>query len=388
MPSLRTLLKFLSPLLLVLLVEGLFRLGIWEPIAKPSSHAGSSIELKQALSASDFAKIGLVTIGSSRPEFGIDHEQLTLDAAEHGINYANASMPGTHWMTVGVLGGWLQRHHPEIQGGIVALSIQDFSYAGNGDYELGIVTPLRTWHDTAEIKRSVAFNWHDVDTWGAYSSLFAWRGDVQDLLRHPKQRRKALRSAAKRDPVAVLQENPTLDGDMCAIGVNDPAACETVANSPDPTLQRLAGQCRQLNANGGQRQDLNRYPRDDRLPDSMRRARDLIRDRLRGLAWPQPPVVVLMPTTGIWKNHTLPKGQHDWALEILRPLVDDGTIRVVDGTDALDGEDGTDCRYFADFYHQNAAGREAFAEWLEPQLYPLLFGEQAAADASNDTASH
>ena len=68
--------------------------------------------------------------------------------------------------------------------------------------------------------------------------------------------------------------------------------------------------------------------------------------------------------------------------------MDDGTIRVVDGTDALDGEDGTDCRYFADFYHQNAAGREAFAEWLEPQLYPLLFGEQAAADASNDTASH
>src|SRR5690606_24785938 len=312
--------------------------------------------------------VDLVTLGSSRPEFGIDHEQLAADAAKHGLIYANASMPGTHWMTVGVLGHWLQAQHPEIRGGIVALSIQDFSYAGNGDYELGIVTPLRSWQDAAELERSVAFNWHDIDTYAIHSALFAYREDVQNLLRHPKQRRKSLRLMNRREPATIVQDNAVLEGDMCAVGLSDMSACDLIDRSSDPAIRRLAGQCRQLRASSGNRQDLRPHMHGRELPAYMRKARDSIRERLRALDWPMPPVIVLMPTTDIWKHDRLPGGLHDWALEILRPLVDDGTIRLIDGTDALDDDDGSNCRYFADFYHQNAAGREAFAEWLVPRL--------------------
>ena len=388
MPSFRTSLKFLSPLLLVLLLEGLFRLGIWEPLANPASHAGVSIQLKRALTSNDFKRIELVTLGSSRPQFGIDHEQLAADARKHGMIYANASMPGTHWMTVGILGDWLQHEHPEIRGGIVALSIQDFTYAGNGDYELGIVTPLRSWWDSTALERSVAFNRKKIATYAIHSALFAYREDVSNLLRHPRERRSWLRYMRQQSATAIAGQNPVIEGNMCGVGVRDMSGCERIRSGEIKDQPMLLAQCGELSTGAGKSLNLDRFRQKKNLPDFMQNARDTIRDRLRGLDWPTPPIVVLMPTTDVWKHHQLPAGLHDWALEILQPLVDDGTIHVIDGTDALDDKDGTNCRYFADFYHQNAAGREAFAEWLEPRLYPLLFGEPTAIDTSNDTASH
>ena len=73
----RALLKLLlAPLLLLLGVEALFQAGAWEPFARPDSHAGTSILRKRALSSPAYRRIDYVTLGSSRPEYGLDHEAL------------------------------------------------------------------------------------------------------------------------------------------------------------------------------------------------------------------------------------------------------------------------------------------------------------------------
>ena len=82
--------------------------------ARPDSHAGTSILRKRALASPAYRHIDYVTLGSSRQEYGLDHETLATLAQRHGRVYANLSMPGSHWMTLDVLGDWLARRHPDV----------------------------------------------------------------------------------------------------------------------------------------------------------------------------------------------------------------------------------------------------------------------------------
>ncbi len=361
-----------SPILLVLLVEGLFQAGIWEALAKPESHAGASVQRKRALGDASYARIDYVTLGSSRPEYGIDHEQLAALAAQHGTVHANLSMPGSHWMTIRVLTEWLARHHPEIRGGVIALAVQDFLYTGNGAYELGIVYPFRTPADAGEMAAHVPFDRNDPATWGLYSALFEYREDVQDFVRAPFARLHSLGWWRTRSASETLRANAHETHDMCAFGLDSLAACDRVAASTDERADDLRRQCQQLRGFARDRADLAALARQSPVPAFMQQTRDTVRALLRGLRWPKPPVVVLMPVPRVWTSEVSPVGLHHWALEVLRPLVEDGTIRLIDATELLDDGGRTDCTSFFDFYHQNDAGRARLMAKILPEIESLM----------------
>lgn len=363
----RKLLIVLAPLALVLLLEVVFEFGVWEPMAAPASHAGTSVRLKRALLDPAIPRIDYVTLGSSRPEYGIDHALLAEEAKREGRVHANLSMPGSHWMTIGVLSNWLQRERPEIRGGIIALSIQDLFYPGNGDYELGIVEPFRRFSDLGWIAAHVPLEPGDTASYGTYSALFAWRSDIQDFVRHPYQRERSIEwFKNNRSSTTVLFGNAESKGDMCAFGLSSLAACDKVDASSEAAAAGLKRQCAELRSSAGSRPDLHIAMREGPLPPFLQRTRDLARQQLRAMRWPEPPLVVLMPVPKLWMRDVLAPGLHEWALSVLQPLAAEGRIRLVDATDFFDGD--SQCEAFFDFYHQNALGRERFTRWLLPQI--------------------
>lgn len=370
MPALiKRYLKFILPLIAVACLDLLFQLGAWEPLASPESHAGMSISLKRALDTPAFAHIDLVTLGSSRPVYGIDHEALTRAASARGLVYANLSVPGMHWMSLGVITHWLARHHPEVQGGVIALAVQDFLAPGNGSYELGIAYPFRTFSEIPWMAEHVPFDWHDPATYGLYSGLFEYHEDVQDLVAHPVHRRKLLRWFHARTPQKVLQANADETTGLCSAGISKLSDCATMATRDPALAEKLAPQCRVLEGAAKSRDDLSPY-QDDRTPppSNLAEARDLIRTQLRGLRWKIPPVIVLMPMHDAWLRDAMPQGAHAWALRVLAPLVADGTIRLLDETDIFNSDSGTDCSAFFDFYHNNVSGRERLMHAIMPSL--------------------
>jgi hypothetical protein len=369
----RTVALLLAPLLLVLAVEALFQAGVWEPLARPASHAGVSVRTKRALSDPAIARLDFVTLGSSRPEYGLDHALLAAEARRHGLVHANASMPGSHWMTIGVLTRWLARRRPELQGGVIALAIDDFLYAGNGSYELGIVYPFHRPADIPLMAAHVPFARGDLASYGAWSALFAWREDLQDFLRNPTARLDSLDwHARNRTTEYILFGNAEHDGDMCAFGVDTLAACDRVDASATPQADGLRNQCARLRGMASGRDSVDAWLAQSPPPDVLARTRDQVRAKLRALTWPRAPVVVLMPTPRVW-TQVLARGQHAWTLSVLQPLVDEGRIRLIDGTTFFDDDADAGCAAFFDFYHQNAAGRERFTRWLLPQLEDALY---------------
>lgn len=368
----RIALTLLAPFALLLAIESLFHTRLWERHAQPASHAGTSVRLKHALRDPVAKRIDFVTLGSSRPEYGIDHAAWAARARERGLVDANLSMPGTHWMTLGVLTRWLAREHPEIRGGIIGVAIQDFSNPGNGAYELGIVQPFRTLADAPWIAEHVPFDIHDLSTWGVYSSMAEWRSDIREYLQNPSKRRESIRWFRHNvTPQRTLFENPESKGDMCMSGLASLSACDAIEATTDDANAGLRRQCAELRGMAKSRPDYDALLHGADIPAPLAQARDLVRGQLREVAWREPPVIVLMPVPTLWTRDVLGKGQHEWALHVLQPLVDEGRIRVLDATDLLSGDAG-ECGDFFDFYHQNAAGRARLDAWLKPRLEPML----------------
>jgi len=67
----------------------------------------------------------------------------------------------------------------------------------------------------------------------------------------------------------------------------------------------------------------------------------------------------------------MPQGAHEWALSVLRPLVEERKIRLVDYTDMFT-DDASECSAFFDLYHNNVAGRQRVMERLAPVVDELL----------------
>lgn len=381
---LRKVLVIAAPLALVLVLELLFQIGLWEPLAKPASHAGTSIRLKQKLTDPALPHIDFVTLGSSRPEYGIGHASIARTAQRSGLVHADLTMPGSHWMTIGVISRWLRRTHPEIRGGLIALSIQDFMNAGNGDYELGIVYPFRRLTDVPWIAEHVPFDRDDVGSYGTWSALFEWRTDIQSFVRDPAARLASIKwYRTHRSSTTSLFTNPESHGDMCAFGLGTLTACDRVDASAGASHDRFEGQCKVLRNLAKGRHDYSGIADDANVPSSMPHVRDLVRTQLRDLQWPHPPIVVLMPMPVLWQRDVLGQGLHAWALEVLRPLVESGTIAVIDATGFFDQDADAGCSAFFDFYHQNSTGRARFTRWLLPQLQRLLYQEPAGQNLSD-----
>lgn len=369
-----------APLFLLALTELLFRLGVWEPLATPLSHAGTSVRLKRNLLDPSLSKIDFVTLGSSRPEYGIDHERINALAREHGYVHANLSMPGSHWMTIGVMTDWLRQHHPEIRGGIIALSSQSLGWPSNGAYELGIVEPFRTVAESNWVAEHIPLDSANVETWGSRFSLFAWREDVRDFLTHPISRLNRFAVRSVKAETSQLFSNPELAGAMCAWGLQDLSACARLDG--DLTApENLRQQCRQVTETIHDRPDFGALMEQSPLPIFMQQTRDLVQRQLRGIRWSTRPIVLLMPTPPIWRTDVHGEGLQQWALSVLKPLDEEGTIKLIDATGFFDGSAGKGCQTFGDFYHQNAQGRKQFSDWLIPQLETMLYAHRAQPDS-------
>jgi hypothetical protein len=368
----------IAPLVLIVLIEIAFRLGVWEPLATPLSHAGTSVRLKRNLLDPALAKIDYVTLGSSRPEYGIDHHRISEAAKDHGFVHANLSMPGTHWMSIGVLTDWLREHHPEIRGGIIALSSQSLAWPNNGFYELGIVQPFRQPSEDDWIAEHIPMESSHIESFGSRFALFAWREDVRDFLVNPISRLNRFRKTSRQADPGRLFENPEMPGDMCAWGLESLSACDRLEESKDAS-PNLRIQCEQVRNTVIGRPDFDAMAAQSPVPEFMRVTRNLIRRQLREIKWPTRPVVLLMPTPPIWRSDAHGEGLQKWALSILKPLDEEGTIKLIDATRFFDADAKGGCDDFGDFYHQNSKGREVFSQWLLKRLDEWHYYEEYSA---------
>jgi hypothetical protein len=222
----------------------------------------------------------------------------------------------------------------------------------------------------------VPFDWHDPATYGLYSGLFEYHEDMQDLLAHPRNRRNLLNFFHARTPQEVLTSNADETSNMCAAPIASLSDCSALAahGGGNPKIQQ---QCKLIEAASRGRYDLRPFVSGTPLNERLQTARDLIRQQLRAINWPTPPLVVLMPMPSVWARDVIPTGTHEWALSVLAPLQAEGKIRVLDYTDMFGDDGDEECKAFFDLYHNNVVGRERVMQRLMPEIERSWFDAMA-----------
>lgn len=361
---------------LLLAAEAAFRAGVWEPLAKPDSHAGASIALKRVL-REHTKPIDYVTLGNSRAQWGFDHAELARLANAHGRVHANLSMGGEDWMTMAVLARWLERERPEVRGGLVISSVQEFLTVGHGNYELALVYPLMRWQDAALPQEYVPIDRQEVSSFGSWSALFQYRSDLRDYLVHHETREQE-----RKNPINAnlsLFDLAPITRDICAAPTQTWQACTSFPAANDAQRQ-VVNICKSVGKPNSTRADMRDYVTGKTpVPEGLAVTRDHRRQQLRALRWKTPPLVVLMPVHRILENEFSGQHQHEWALSVLQPLVDEGVIRLADYTQLFDLPDGsTDCRAFFDFFHLSAWGRAELMKRLSADVEEKLYRVDSA----------
>ncbi len=134
--------RYVLVLILVILgLEGLVRLGFYEPLVNPQSHSGTTISLKKALKAFGKENVDVITLGDSRAVQGLNHQRIFEASGRYGLNHIRMSMPGSHFLTFNTLAAFGTQELPELRGIVLALSPANFGQLGLGPYELAVVLP-------------------------------------------------------------------------------------------------------------------------------------------------------------------------------------------------------------------------------------------------------
>ena len=369
-------LRFLMPrvaciLAIVLSVEAAFRLGFWESFAKPDSNAGMAIRAKQAINAIDAKSIDFITVGDSRAVYGIDHERVAALAKSLGLTHINASIPGMHWMSTDLMIRWIRNRAPNLKGALIATNLTNFSYIGNGDYELGIATPLASISDTTWMQSHVPFERKNLATYGGYSALFQYREDIADFVKHPVLRVAQLSRHRQAYAGGVsLTQTQRVPTNICSVPSTSIKACAETRWSAENSA--VIGQCKSLLAQSANQLDFREFNNAAKWPH-LAGVKKIRQAQLRSLTLAKPAVVVLMPVPKVWRDELLPKGAEDWVLSVLEPLADEGIIELHNFTHFFDLPDGTECGAFWDLYHQNEVGQQKLTAALLPIIERQMY---------------
>jgi len=349
--------------LAILAIEILIRIGAYEPIASPDSHAGITVKLKRAVSAFGKEKINVVTMGDSRAVQGFDNRLIYTGAKKFGLNHVRLSMPGSHFLTFETLAAWSVADLPALRGIVLAVSPDIFGKLGNGAYELSEVLPLRNSTSIRAMMHHVPFKRSDLRTYTPFYSVAGYRTDIQQLLAAPRDRLKSVRQSRQESPLSFLAYDARESSDICAVATSDPAAClqelqRRGAEIPEKARAGLSSLCQ-----GAMRKRKIRAPGSDE--------QELIREWtafLRGLSRKVRVMVVLLPDHSEFVEHMYPPNAAYVANAVLGALDREGAIRLVDLSDLIVRQPAAECRFFMDGRHLNSQGKQVLTGALLPEL--------------------
>lgn len=360
--------RLLLPLGLILLLEMLFRAGIWEDMTPENSHAGKTVRVIRGLSNWPDS-IDFVTLGDSRAKHGIDHRLIADVAQEYGMTHAKLTIPGAHVLTESLLLRYLESEHPDVQGGIIATSVPALLVGQNGDHELAIAQPLsKVFHRDEILTERFSLNRHS--SWGAVSSLYQYREYIQDFVQNPGKRLSELEEEGYSDEAQLFASSSQVP-DVCRLDWTNLASCAAYSgdNAHD---KHVAGLCARWITNSEIQAGVDSYvqqPLHPALADLI----DSWQQHFRSIKWPKPPLVILMPVSHLWYESLAPTGADQWAHRILDPLVEEGVIRLLDYSHFFEHSASPVCEVFTDPYHQSEKGMNELTDDMLPKLREWLY---------------
>lgn len=349
--------------LALLVVELVFRSGLYEPVVSPSSHSGTTITLKKAVRAFGGKQGKVVTFGDSRAGQGLDNRRIYEAGQAYQLDHLKLSMAGSHFMTFKALASWSFDELDELRGIVIALSPAAFALRGNGAYELAKVAPLRDYIGVTDMFRHVPFRRADVRTFAPLFSVAAYRDDIRDLLANPGGRYAAVRNRNARSAMSTLAHTSTHSNDICYVPTDDAEYCLRVLRDagdeiPDRARHGLENLCK---AALKKTKPSKPGPAAGALVDEWMSYLEYLSARV-------PVMLVILPDHSVYRDYQYRASAAVVTNAVVARSAASGVAHVVDFRDLVVRQEARECGYYMDHVHLNQAGKQLLTDALLPEL--------------------
>lgn len=236
--------KFWMPFLvlffLLLLVEMLLRWGVYDGLVEPRSFLGNGINRVSAVEALGKENIHWVTLGDSRIDWGVDHNEIRMKQAERGKEHVRMSFESSNFMTIQATLAWSIENMSQLEGVMIGISENGFAHKANVKKLFKVVWPFRSALDFDGYQMMAAEDeWKLVTNRLATVNYFA---DIKDLVNRPLKRLKRIRNdQMNSDGVWAFKKSFTFD--VCQFPLSTLNDCvdtaKTVKNIPQNRGFRL-----------------------------------------------------------------------------------------------------------------------------------------------------
>ena len=360
---------FWLPFILLLGIEFLFRLGIWEPLVKPNSHAGSVVRLKQTERMLPDDQVEWVTLGDSRVEIGFNHGTV-LEQRLPETGHISLAVGGAHLATYHAAAEYARNKYPRLKGFVVGLAPGALQTSYNGAYEFRKIEPLVQFYGVQK-NPYVPLRWDVLQeqTLPNASSLYSLREDLIDFAKNPLERFEQL---AQKKPTERLYQPMGLVPDICVFSIHNLADCQRALSMPEQLQGNQKGTfetyCNSDFANKRMAEDYKSYSMGDEHMAQIAKPWRLFFQSLVDMDINV--VVVLMPEHSVMMDQAYPENMNHLADTVVAGF-DPKQFTLLDYRDIFLNAEKPECHYYHEMIHANISGAEKLTSRLLKDLSEL-----------------
>jgi hypothetical protein len=193
--------KFWLPLILLILffviTEVLLRMGLYDKWIKPNSFIGNAHNRVKSLRENGLEKIDWIIVGSSRVDWGLDHNKLKRLFSQHKLGYGRMSFESSKFTAIQATVDWSIHNFSSLDGIILGVSETELSRMNYLTKQFKVAWPFRKFLDF-EKYQSI----HEKQKWNRFIYGLAWVAhfaDIKDFIKNPIKRFKQLQKNEKAD---------------------------------------------------------------------------------------------------------------------------------------------------------------------------------------------
>src|SRR5690606_3182738 len=219
--------KFWLPLIIITIilvtVELLLRLNLYNGFVKPDSYLGNSFERVKALNNFGKDKIQWITVGDSRVDWGIDHKKLRHIRKENGINHLRMSFRGASFMAIQATIDWSIENMDSLEGVLVGVSEDKISHRHSYNELYNIAWPFKNY-----------LNFHDYNSilidkkqWRFYYSLalVTFYKDIKNFISNPVDRYMEIKKFGSKETAKVFDYKRANSSNLCSFRLDSIESC-------------------------------------------------------------------------------------------------------------------------------------------------------------------
>jgi hypothetical protein len=353
-------------LVLVLLLEIFFRMGLWDSRIKPHSFLGNAKYRVQALNEFGLQKINWITAGDSKTDWGVNHGDILRAQQQNGENHLRMSFESSGFMAIQATIEWSIAHMPNLKGVMLGVTEDNFGHLSDATKQYNVAWPFRDYFDYD--KYSYFTQRHQQMSFFSRQAVHVYFKDFRDYINNMPTRKRRLERFVERGYRGIFTYNINLRQDLCTYELKTMSQCIDAAKSIKSKGGQLSGAENFIRNQCGN--DMMRYRMENNL--GTHKIKNKTQQKLIAnwkklfdsiLAHNIKLQIVMLPEQAMFDYSIKPANTIKVVNAVLSNYIDNPQFKVVDLRELFDDhKNGKQCHFFNDPLHYNHNGKAVITQ--------------------------